>query len=413
MDLVISARAGPPVAELPVEIVERKGLGHPDSICDALAEELSLALCRFYVEHFGRVLHHNVDKALLRGGAARAAFGGGEVIEPIDIYIAGRAVLDAGGTRIPIDALAVDTVRAWFRRNLRTVDPERHLRVHCLIRPGSVDLAELFARPQEGDVPLANDTSCGVGFAPLTPLEWAVLAAERALTNAAFRDRHPATGEDVKVMGVRRGRDLRLTVACAAVARHVPDMAAYRRFKADVAVAAGAAAEAAAGCPVTVEVNTADGETPGSLYLTVTGTSAEAGDDGEVGRGNRCNGLITPYRPMTMEAAAGKNPITHVGKLYSLVAGLAADAARRDIPGLRAAECLLVSQIGHPISAPQIADFRLDLVPGVTLDSVRAPVTAVLHRELGRLGTLWRDLMAGNLAIDGWPLDRPIGRSEP
>jgi S-adenosylmethionine synthetase len=407
MDLVISSRAGPPVAELPVEIVERKGLGHPDNICDALAEELSLVLCRFYVERFGRVLHHNVDKALLRGGAARAVFGGGEVVEPIDIYIAGRAVLDAGGTRIPIDELAVDTVRAWFSRNLRAVDPERHLRVHCLIRAGSVDLAELFTRPQAGGAPLANDTSCGVGFAPLTPLESAVLATERALTAAAFRDRHPATGEDVKVMGVRRGGELRLTVACAAISRHVADMAAYRRFKADVAAEAAAAATAAAGCPVAIEVNTADGETPDSLYLTVTGTSAEAGDDGEVGRGNRCNGLITPYRPMTMEAAAGKNPITHVGKLYSLVAGLAADAARREIPGILAAECLLVSQIGRPISAPEIADVRLDLAPGVALDGVRAPVTAILQRELGRLGTMWRDLMERNLAIDGWPLDRP------
>ncbi|HSJ96111.1 MAG TPA: methionine adenosyltransferase, partial [Myxococcota bacterium] len=77
----VSLRALPgdgPEAE-PVEVVERKGLGHPDSICDALAEAFSLALSRFYREHFGRILHHNVDKVLLVGGRAEPAFGGGAV----------------------------------------------------------------------------------------------------------------------------------------------------------------------------------------------------------------------------------------------------------------------------------------------------------------------------------------------
>jgi S-adenosylmethionine synthetase len=52
------------------EIVERKGLGHPDTICDALAETLSRNLCREHRDRFGTVLHHNVDKALLYGVSA-------------------------------------------------------------------------------------------------------------------------------------------------------------------------------------------------------------------------------------------------------------------------------------------------------------------------------------------------------
>jgi S-adenosylmethionine synthetase len=74
-----------------VEVVERKGLGHPDTICDALAEALSLSLCREYQQRFGAILHHNVDKALLCGGSAVPSFGGGTVTRPIDIYLAGRA----------------------------------------------------------------------------------------------------------------------------------------------------------------------------------------------------------------------------------------------------------------------------------------------------------------------------------
>ena len=48
-----------------VEIVEHKGIGHPDTMCDALAEAFGVALARDYRERFGRVLHFNVDKALL------------------------------------------------------------------------------------------------------------------------------------------------------------------------------------------------------------------------------------------------------------------------------------------------------------------------------------------------------------
>jgi S-adenosylmethionine synthetase len=84
------------VEEMPVEIVERKGRGHPDSLCDGAAEELSVALCKFYREKVGRILHHNVDKAVLVGGSSEADFGGGRVIAPIQIYIVGRATLGWG-----------------------------------------------------------------------------------------------------------------------------------------------------------------------------------------------------------------------------------------------------------------------------------------------------------------------------
>ena len=75
----------------PVEIVERKGIGHPDTICDALAEELSRNLCAYYLENFGLVLHHNVDKALLWGGSSLPKYGGGQIKAPIEIFLAGRA----------------------------------------------------------------------------------------------------------------------------------------------------------------------------------------------------------------------------------------------------------------------------------------------------------------------------------
>jgi S-adenosylmethionine synthetase len=390
----------PAPAAAPFELAERKGLGHPDTLCDALAESLSRALCRFYLERFGLVLHHNVDKALLAGGAARAAFGGGEVLEPIEIFIAGRATREAKGIRVPVDEIAVESSRAWLREHLRTLDPERQVRLHTLIRPSSADLVALFERQRATGVAAANDTSFGVGFAPLDALERAVLAAEHRLAAPATRDACPWIGEDVKVMGARRGAAIRLTVACAIVGRHVADLADYFAKKARIrTLALEAAREAAATGAVEVDVNTADGDTADSVYLTVTGTSAEAGDDGQVGRGNRANGLITPYRPMSLEAVAGKNPVTHVGKLYNVMAARIAAAAVDEVPGVTEAYCYLLSQIGRPIEAPQLFEVKVRLAEPAGLDSLRAEIEAVAQDTLAGIRTLWREAMEGRIAV--------------
>jgi S-adenosylmethionine synthetase len=400
MQAQLSLLESPSPATGPFEIAERKGVGHPDTICDALTEELSHALCRFYIERCGLILHHNVDKALLWGGAARPAFGGGEVLEPIEIYIAGRATRDARGVMVPVEALAVESSRAWLRANLPALDPERHVRIHTLIRPSSPDLVALFERQRAAGVALANDTSFGVGFAPLDPLERAVLAVERRLNAPATRVAHPEIGPDVKVMGARTGASFRITVACAMVGRHVRDLADYFAAKARVRALALEAACDAAGTPaVAVDVNTADGETADSVYLTVTGTSAEGGDDGQVGRGNRVNGLITPYRPMSLEAAAGKNPVTHVGKLYNLMASRIAHAVVEGVPGVTEANCCLLSQIGKPIDAPQVFDVKLRLADPAALASLRARIEAVAQDELSGIHGLWTNVLAGQCPV--------------
>ncbi len=94
-----------------IEMVERKGTGHPDTLCDALAETISAALCRYYLDHFGLILHHNVDKALLLGGASKPAFNGGEVLAPIELFLAGRATSEFMGKKIPVDEIAVEARR--------------------------------------------------------------------------------------------------------------------------------------------------------------------------------------------------------------------------------------------------------------------------------------------------------------
>lgn len=388
---------GPSPAVLPLEIAERKGLGHPDTICDALAESVSAALSRFYLERFGTILHHNVDKALLCGGVARPAFGGGEVLEPIELYLAGRATAVVKQVAVPLDELATQAARAWLGSHLRYLDVDRHIRIHTLIRPTSADLSNLFDRRK--GTPLANDTSFGVGFAPLDLLERTVLSVERDLNMVATKTAHPQIGEDIKVMGVRTADAIHLTVACALVGRHVASLDEYQEKKAAIGRLATAAAHAAGAAEAEVEVNPADGASEDTVYLTVTGTSAEAGDDGQVGRGNRVNGLITPYRPMSLEAAAGKNPVTHIGKLYNIVASRIAGAVVDRVPGAIEAQCYLLSRIGYPIDEPQAADLKVRLDEPQRIDTLRAQMVKIVRDQLGEIGSLWRETVDGRIAL--------------
>lgn len=397
MNLVVSSL---PHGIEPVEMVERKGLGHPDSICDALAETLSRNLCRIYRDRFGEILHHNVDKALLCGGSAAPRFGGGEILAPIDIYLSGRAVASVGGASLPLDEIAIEGSRVWLRENLHAFDADRHVRLRSVLRPGSHALGELFTRKSgpERRVPLSNDTSFGVGYAPMSALEMLVLRAEALLNGRPRASNHPAWGEDIKVMGVRNGAAVSLTVACAMIGRHLPtlddylgEVTAIRRKIGDLAAECGFD-------ECHVHVNAADDPSSGSVYLTVTGTSAEAGDDGQVGRGNRINGLITPYRPMSLEAAAGKNPVSHVGKIYNVVARHIAEAIVSTLPEASAAQCYLVSEIGKPVTTPAIAHVRVAVRDDSPVDRLKPQIGEIVDRELHGIAALVDRFVAG--AID-------------
>jgi S-adenosylmethionine synthetase len=381
-----------------VEVVERKGMGHPDTLCDALAERLSRALCRHYLERFGTILHHNVDKALLVGGRARVEPGGGEILEPIEIILAGRAVTQVANERIPVEEIAIEEGRQLIRESFRELDPERHVRIRCLVRPGSADLAELFGRRGGGAAQLANDSSFGVGFAPLTPLELLVLELDRELGSAQFRDREPCSGEDTKIMAVRVDGLVELTVARAMIARHVPSIDHYVSAKRRLAEQVKALANARFP-EVAVSVNAADDLDRGSIYLTVTGTSAESGDDGQVGRGNRITGLITPQRPMTLEAAAGKNPVNHVGKLYNLCAQQIAERIVAETQQVDGATCVLVSCIGSPIERPQLAEVRVRCVGYSSPEQMRPSIERITRAELAALPELWKRVVRGELSV--------------
>ena len=105
-----------PVHGHAVEIVERKGVGHPDYICDAVMDRVSVALSREYIKRFGRVLHHNIDKGLLSAGSVEKGFNHGKVTKPMEFIIGDRAVFKAGRVSIPVEEIVIDAVGARISR---------------------------------------------------------------------------------------------------------------------------------------------------------------------------------------------------------------------------------------------------------------------------------------------------------
>lgn len=401
MDLYLASSTALPVAEQPFEIVERKGLGHPDSICDSVMEAAAVALRREYTERCGRVLHHNLDKALLVAGQSEPAIGGGKVKGPIQITAGDRATNAFGDVRVPVDEIVEAAVRHWFRDSLRFVDEKSHIDFRSEIKPGSVELAGIFDR----GVPVANDTSAAVGFAPLSETEATVLEVERYINSGDFKQRFPVAGEDVKVMAVRRGKQMRLTIAIAFVDRFVSTEADYFEQKdairGDVTEHVRQRIEHIE--DVQVDINMLDDPALGQtgMYLTVLGTSAESGDGGEVGRGNAVNGLISLCRPTSNEAAAGKNKACHVGNIYNHLSHMIAAEIVESIDPVRDAYVWLCSQIGRAIDDPWSVSINVSLDPQVAPAEINADVDSIVRRHLEEAARASKKALAIDLRDEG------------
>jgi S-adenosylmethionine synthetase len=398
--IVIEAYKGKSVLEQEVEIVERKGTGHPDFICDSIMDSISVALSQEYIREFGAILHHNIDKSLLAAGSVAKRYGGGRVVKPMELIIGDRATFKASGKEIPVAGIAIDAAKRWIRENLRFVDPERHLKYRVVLAPGSEELTDIFSRP--GEVMGANDTSAAVGYYPLSPTEVAVLRLERHLNSKVFKEEFPYTGEDVKVMGLRRGSMLDLTVAMPLISRYV---AFEKEYFAKKDAVYGAMQDFLAGIAgfrkIEVYFNTLDerGRGLGGNYLSLLGTSAEDADSGQVGRGNRVNGLISINRPMGTEATAGKNPVSHVGKIYNILAHKIAREIYETIEGVQEVYVLLLSRIGTRIDQPQMAVAQILPKKGRTIREVAKPAEEILAKELTGIGEFCMELSRGKYPI--------------
>lgn len=388
------------IADQPLEIVERKGLGHPDTICDSVMNQISIDLSKEYIKKFDTVLHHNVDKSLLAAGVAVPDFKGGKVIEPMKFVFGDRATFKVGDEEIPVNEIAAKSASDWLKENLRFVEPEKHVEYQSEIKPGSMALADIFDR--KGDYLGANDTSAAVGYAPFTSTENLILDLERYLNSKEFKKSFPESGEDIKLMGLRNHDQLNITVAMAMVDKFIEDEKDYFKKQGEIYEAINEFVDAKYGFDkVSIDLNPLDvrGRGIDGLYLTVMGTSAEAGDSGQVGRGNNVVGVIPLNRPMSSEAAAGKNPVSHVGKIYNALCYRIANRVMDDVSGVKEVYVWLLSQIGKPINEPSVVSAQIIPENGVELSKVSVLIDEIISDEFDHLHEFCNDLAMGKITL--------------
>ena len=385
-----------------IELVERKGIGHPDSVSDGLAETVSRALCKMYLKEFGTVLHHNTDETQIAAGRAAPKFGGGTIVDPTYILLVGRATTEIMQNKemreLPCKPTALKAAREYIRKTFPNVDVDADIVLDAKLGMGSDDLTGVYKTSGV----LANDTSFGVGYAPYSITDKLVLETEELINSKKFKSVLPETGQDVKVMGSRVDNKLTMTIACAMVDRYIPDKTHYKAAIEDMynrvkENALNIIDKSGEDLKFKLEINTGDSYKNNVYYLTVTGLSQEMGDDGSVGRGNRCNGLITPYRPMSMEATSGKNPITHIGKLYNVMSKLIADDIAKKVSPEVEVKVRILSQIGKPVSQPLNCSVQL-----VSLED-KAPKLNKWKAEAEQIAYDWLDDVdkVTNMIING------------
>jgi S-adenosylmethionine synthetase len=316
----------------------------------------------------------------------------------MELVIGDRATFAVDGTALPVEEVVWGAVDAWIAAHLPHVRPGQDLVMRVALAPGSEELITIFH--DGGPAAVANDTSAACGWAPLSPTEELVLAIERFLNGAVFKERFPDTGQDVKVFARRRDACVEMTVAMPMLCLPTATERAYFQRKEEVL---GALAERFRQAPfeaIAWSLNALDrpGHGPAGAYLSLTGTSAEDADSGEVGRGNRVNGLIALGRPSASEAAPGKNPVAHVGKIYSVLSHRLAGLIHAGCPELEEANVYVAARIGDPVDQPWTS-VQVVLRRGAGLGDVESTISGVIEAELARLPALCLELIRGEHAV--------------
>lgn len=391
------------------EFIERKGIGHPDTLSDHLAETLSREYSNETRRRFGAILHHNFDKVGLLGGKSFVAFGDGHMTSPVRVLINGRVSTSFAGEQIDTEDLIRSTTKRFFNKRFGDLIRPEDLVFHMNLSNGSSNGKTDEANAEKGSRKYwfeprglqdlhelthlhANDTSLGCGYAPFSPLEQAVLAVEGLLNSEEYKKAHAWCGNDIKVMANRIGDNVDITMCVPQIANHVSNATEYKENLELVRTDLEQELEKFFGKNFTLHLNTRDNFGTGQLYLTATGSSIESGDEGLVGRGNRINGLIANNRPMSMEGANGKNPVYHVGKLYNIAAFRTAKAIYEETGS--PAEVFFVSQTGQDLINPWKAYVKLD-----KKDTPIEGVAGIVRAQLALIPQITEELLRGEIVL--------------
>lgn len=414
-NLIVCASGKTLIDDSEYEVVERKGIGHPDTLCDALAEKISQAYSQYCLSRYGLILRHMVDKIALSGGATKVKFGGGEMQKPIRLYLNCRFTRTFQQETIPYLEIANAIIAKHFGEVLPLLNLEQWLVIvdntHFAPGPGVVyeaDGSTLNERQFFFDIPRkefavfhdnnlrSNDTSTTVSYSPLSVTEKMVLLVETTLNGKDFKKLHPFVGSDIKVMARRIKRRVDITVCIPFIAAYTPNREFYaekltflkERLKQLIVAEFGQ-------YEISISLNTRDNPAKSDYYLTLTGNAIESGDEGVVGRGNRYNGVISFTRRMSMEACCGKNPVYHVGKIYTAIGSLISQEIF-ELLGLET-YVYLTSQMGRSLSDPW--SVYVEVCGSEITPSQRQVVEAIVERNFANANQTTQKIVRGELNL--------------
>jgi S-adenosylmethionine synthetase len=378
------------------EIVERKGLGHPDTICDLVMNQISIVLSKLYLKETGTIQHHNMDKALLVAGQSENYFGGGKLTKPMKMILGDRATFDIGERKLSIGDLAIQTAKEWFEKNLRFVN-DKHVEYQVEIGVASKELRSIFENTSSF---ISNDTSALVGYAPFTETESIVLNTEQHINSKQFKDKFPESGEDVKVMGFRNSNHVDLTIAMAFVDKYISSENQYFQRKDEMLQEINEFLKKTHNMKITTSMNCLDSKNKGisGLYMTVLGTSADSADSGQVGRGNMASRVISPSRPAGAEATAGKNPVSHIGKIYNALSFKIANEIHDNVSNLDEVYVWMYNVIGRPVNEPRAVIVQ-PISKGDVLDVEKNQINEIVEKNLQNIHEFCNELISGKYQI--------------
>lgn len=413
--LHIYSSGSKPINATDFEVVERKGIGHPDTMCDAIAEQISSDYSLYTIEHYGAILRHMVDKIAISGGKSRVFFGGGEMLKTVRVFLNCRFTSTFGDETIPYYDIARNAIKKVFNEIMPLLDFDKYVEVidntHFSQGPGVVydkdgttrnERQFFFEVPKEDFIQFhnnglrSNDTSTAVTYAPLSDMENIVLSTEKMLNSKEFKKEHPYVGTDIKIMGRRLGKEISLTLCIPFISAFTDSYDFYvEKLELLKVIIINSVKAQFPDYEVSVALNTRDNHEKSDYYITLTGSAVECGDEGAVGRGNRYNGIIPFTRRMSMEASCGKNPVYHVGKIYTAVGSLIANNIFESL-GIEN-NIYITSQIGHSLSNPW--SFAIETPTNAPTEQEKLAIEAIVMKHLDAIEETTQKIIKGQIKL--------------
>jgi len=410
---IIFKTGKPKINDSEYEIAERKGIGHPDNLCDAVAEKISVAYSKYCLEKYGFILRHMVDKIAILGGSSKVCFGRGEMTSPIRLLLNGRFTHRFKEVEIDYLDIANKVVKDHFENIFPLLDTDKWLKVidntHFSQGPGVVygedgttknERSQFFLVSDDKSVKhhnngfRSNDTSTTVSYYPLSDLENMVIMSEEFLNSPDFKKTHQYVGTDIKVMGKRVKKDIELTLCVPFIAKFTPDQNFYINKLKDLKdLIIKTLKKEFSRYSINIFLNTRDNLNNQDIYLTTIGSAVESGDEGAVGRGNRSNGVIPFTRNMSSEAPCGKNPVYHTGKIFTVIGDIIAEEIYKSL-GIENT-VYLTSQMGGDMNDPwQVA---------IAVNGYRRNIDVKLKNDIENIveEKLKKHIEATNKIVDG------------